>query len=172
MKRLFQLLASALLITSLSSCLFKEPVFTEGFIQADSSLAGVYSTDDESGDPRGREFAVLAPMGKDAYMLHYPVGTKGSSYFEVKPLQVGGKDLWQVKLVATFEDGLPKSDTPVYNVLLVDKSKTGQISVRALDREGQHTASAAATKKALLEKSPDWEKLFGESKTFVRLKDR
>lgn len=172
MKPILQLLALALLTTSLSSCLFKEPVFTEGFIQADSSLTGVYMSEDETGDPRGREFAVLAPVGKDAFMLHYPVGTKGSSYFEVRPLQISGKNLWQIKLVATYEDGLPKNDTPTYNLVLVDKSKEGQIAVRALKTEGDHTASAAATKKALSEKSPDWEKLFGESKTFVRLKDR
>lgn len=172
MKPILQLLAIALLTTSLTSCLFQEPVFTEGFTQADSSLAGVYVGADETGDPRGNEFAVLAPFGKDTFMLHYPVGTKGSSYFEVKPLEISGKDLWQVKLVATYEDGLPKKDAPIYNVLLVDKSAEGKISIRVLKNEGDHTASAAATKKSLSEKSPDWEKLFGESKTFVRLKDR
>lgn len=172
MKPILHALAAVALVLSLSSCLFKEPVFTGGFVATDPEVAGVWMTEDETGDARAREFAVLAPVGTDAFMLNYPVGAKGSSYFEVRPLKVGGKDVWQVRLAATFEDGLPKNDSPNYTLLLVEKAGDGQLSIRPLKTEGEHTASAAATQKALLEKSPAWDKLFGDAKVFTRLKDR
>lgn len=172
MKYLVSLLSAVALALSLSSCLFTEPVFTGGFVTAEPELAGVWMTEDESGDARGREFAVLSPVGTDAFTLNYPVGAKGSSYFEVRPLKLGGKDVWQVKLAVSYEDGVPKNDTPVYTLLLVEKAGEGKIKVRALKNEGAHTANAATTQKALMEKSPDWETLFGEPKVFTRLKDR
>lgn len=172
MKIILKLFTFFFLTAALSSCLFREPIFTEGFIKADSSLAGVYFTDDETGDERGREFAVLAPIGSDSFSLHYPVGTKGGSYFEVKPLQFAGKDIWQIRLAATFEDGLPQKDTPTYTLVLVEKTSEGKLSIRPLKAEGDHTASAATTLQALSAAKPDWDKLFGEAKTFVRLKDR
>ncbi len=172
MKPILQFLTVTMLALSLSSCLFKDPVFTEGFTKADPALAGVWMSEDETGDPRGREFAVLAPIGADAFMLHYPVGNKGSSYFEARPLKVGDKEVWQVRLAATFEDGVPKTETPIYTLLLVENSGEGKLSIRALNNEGDHTTSAAATRQALDAKSPDWNKLFGEAKMFVRLKDR
>ncbi|HEY1084524.1 MAG TPA: hypothetical protein VGE29_19815 [Prosthecobacter sp.] len=172
MKPLLHLLAAVVLSLGLSSCLFKEPVFTGGFVTPDADAAGVWMTEDETGDARGREFAVLAPVGNDAFMLNYPVGAKGGSYFEVRPLKVAGKDVWQVRLAATFEDGLPKADSPLYTLLLVEKTGEGKLSIRPLKTEGGHTSSAAATQKALSEKSPEWDKLFGDAKLFVRLKDR
>ncbi len=172
MKSIVSLLSAFMLTLSLSSCLFTEPVFTGGFVPTSRELAGVWMTEDESGDARAREFAVLSPVGTDAYTLNYPVGAKGSSYFEVQPLKLAGKDVWQVKLAVSFEDGLPKNETPVYTLLLVEKAGEGKLSVRALKNEGAHTASAAATQKALSEKSPEWENLFGEPKVFTRLKDR
>ena len=172
MKTILHLLAIAALSLSLSSCLFTEPVFTEGFAKTDSSAAGVWMTEDETGDARGLEFAVLAPVGTDAFMLNYPVGSKGGSYFEVRSLKVADKEIWQVRLTATFEDGLPKSYTPTYTLLLVEKAGEGRLNIRPLQSEGEHTTSAAATKKALEDKSPAWDKLFGEAKTFVRLPDR
>jgi hypothetical protein len=172
MKSLFHFATLIAISLGLSSCLFTEPVFTGGFVQTDAAIAGVWMTEDETGDARGREFAVLVPVGQDAYTLNYPVGSKGSSYFEVRPLKVGEKDIWQVSLSATFEDGVPKPGSPIYTLLLVEKSGQGRLSIRLLKSEGDHTASAAATQKALSEKSPDWNKLFGEAKIFVRLKDR
>jgi len=172
MKTILRFFAIAALALGLSSCLFKDPIFTGGFLTTDPAVAGVWMTEDESGDARGREFAVLAPVGNDAFMLNYPAGEKNGSYFEVRPLKIGDKDIWQVRLTATFEDGLPKSDTPAYTLLLVEKSSEGKLGIRPLKTEGDHTSSAAATKKALEDKSPDWNKLFGEAKTFVRLKDR
>lgn len=172
MKSLLNLLILLTLSCGLSSCLFTEPVFTSGFAKPDSALAGVWLTEDETGDARGREFAVLAQVGEDAFMLNYPVGSKGGSYFEVRPLKVGTKDLWQVRLAVTFEDGLPKSDTPTYTLLLIEKAGEGKLNIRPLKSEGAHTASAAATLKALEAESPEWDQLFGEAKTFLRLEDR
>jgi hypothetical protein len=172
MKPILHLLAAVALAVSLSSCLFTDPVFTQGFVKADPSLAGVWMTEDDTGDARGREFAALFPVGEDAFSLNYPVGNKGSSYFEVRPLKLEEKDLWQVRLAATFEDGVPKNGTPVYTLLWVEKKTENTLSIRHLKTQGEHTASAAATLKALKGKSAEWDNLFGESKTFVRLKDR
>ena len=59
---------------SLTGCLFKEPVFTEGFSNVDGALGGVWVADDEHGDPRETEFAVSAPLDEDRYVLHHPAG--------------------------------------------------------------------------------------------------
>jgi hypothetical protein len=173
MKPFLRLLAVATLMVGLTSCLFKEPIFTGGFLPTDPDLAGVWMADDENADARNREFAVISPVGSDAFTLNYPVGNKGGNYFEARPLKVAGKDIWQVQLTVTFEDGVPKKDTPTYTLLQVEKVGTNQLKVRSLKSEGDHTASAAATQKALSgDKSPDWDKLFGEAHSFTRLKDR
>ena len=59
-----------------------------------------------------------------------------------------------------------------YTLLLVKKAGDDKLDILPLKSEGNHTASAAATKKALEEKSPAWDKLFGDAKSFTRLKDR
>lgn len=165
-------LALAMLTLSLTSCLFKEAIFTSGFVKADPALAGVWMAEGENKDPRERDFAVLANVGGDAYMLHYPVGAKGGHYFEVRPLKLGDKDLWQVRLAASFDDGIPQADTPIYTICWIEKAGDGKLSVRALKNEGPHTAGAAQTRKALEDKTTDWNQLFGEATTFTRLHDK
>jgi hypothetical protein len=171
MKNAFRL-ALALLAVSLTSCLFKEAIFTTGFVKVDPTLSGVWMAEGENKDPREREFAVLAAIGEDAYMLHYPVDQKGGHYFEARPLKVNDKDLWQVRHAVSFDDGLPKSDTPTYTLVWIEKAGENQFSVRSLNSDGPHTASVADTRKALEDKAGDWNKLFGEKQTFVRLQDK
>ena len=172
MKKLSPLLLLVVCCFFQTSCLFKEAIFSTGFVKIDATLAGVWTAEPEDGDPRGREFAVLVPVGQEAFMLHYPVGEKGSSYFEVRPLKVGEKDLWQVRLAAGLDSGIPKFDTPTYTLLWVEKSSPGNLSIRPLSHEGAHTSSAAAARQALETKGADWDKLFSEPKTFTRLPDR
>lgn len=171
MKALLHSVAALLLASCLSSCLFNEAIFTNGFATPDISLAGVWVTEDETGDPRGREFAVVAPVG-NAYMLNYPANARGSSYFEAQPLKIDDQDVWQLRLAVTFEDGLPKADSPLYTLLLVENKGPNKIEIRALKNEGEHTVSAAATRKAMEGKSSEWTKLFGEPKIFTRLPNR
>ncbi len=172
MKTFFSFGLLLVLCLGLSSCLYKEPVFTGGFQKtSDVTLAGVWMTESETGDPRERDFAVLAPVG-EAYMLHYPVGRKGGAYFEAQPLLARGKQLLQVHQVVSFDDGLPKADTPTYTVVWLEKTGEGKMSARALNHEGSHTVSAAAAKKALEDQSVDWNKLFGDAQVFVRLNEK
>lgn len=171
MKNAFRIFAT-LLTLSLTSCLFKEAVFTTGFIKIDPALPGVWMAEGENKDPREREFAVLAGIGDDAYMLHYPTGEKNGSYFEARPLKVNGRDLWQLRLAASFDDGIPKPGTPTYTVIWVEKTGENQLSIRSLKNEGGHTSGPAAARKALEDKSSDWNQLFGEKQTFVRLHDK
>jgi hypothetical protein len=165
-------LAAALVCLSLTSCLFKEPVFTNGFGAVDPALGGVWMAEGEGGDPRERDFAVVAAIGNDSYMLHYPVAHKGGSYFEARPVKVRDKDLWQVRLIVTYDDGLPNKDTPVYTVLWVEKTGDGKMSVRALKGEGPLTAGPAEARKALENKAADWNAIFGEAQVFTRLADK
>ncbi|MDZ4289818.1 MAG: hypothetical protein U0984_17775 [Prosthecobacter sp.] len=172
MKTALRIAVVALLSLSLTSCLFKEPVFTSGFSPADPALGGVWMAEGENGDPREREFAVLAAVGADAYMLHYPAAQKDGTYFEVRPLKIRDKDLWQVRLVASFDDGLPGKDTPTYTIAWLQKTPDGKLSVRSLKGEGAHTAGPAQARKALEDQATDWNTLFGDPQTFTRLPDK
>src|SRR3954469_980069 len=88
MKTLARLLL-LIAVCSLSACLFKEPVFTEGFAKIDPALGGVWATN-ENGDPRQTEFAVCAPLDGDRYILQYPAGEKGTLLYEGRLLHVRG----------------------------------------------------------------------------------
>ncbi|HYF36963.1 MAG TPA: hypothetical protein VD994_16820 [Prosthecobacter sp.] len=165
-------LATALLCLALTSCLFKEPIFTSGFAPADPALGGVWMAEAEGGDPRERDFAVVAAIGSDSYMLHYPVARKGGTYFEARPLKVRDKDLWQVRLAVTYDDGLPDKDTPTYTILWLEKTGDNKLSVRSLKSEGPHTTGPAEARKALEDKAADWNILFGEAQVFTRLADK
>ena len=172
MKNLVRLLFVTALAIGLSACLFKEPVFTSGFGKVDASLAGVWMAEGEDGDPRERQFAVVTVIG-DAYLLHYPVNDKGAIYYEARPVKAGERELLQVRVAASFEDGIPGKDVPIYNILWLKKDAAADsFSVRTLKHEGPQTESAAAAKKALEDKGGDWEKLFGEAVVFKRLPNK
>lgn len=166
-----RLLALVLLVAGLTSCLFKEPVFTSGFSKVDGKLAGVWMCESENHDPRERQYAVVAQVG-DALMIHYPVNEKGGCYFEARPLQVRGRTLLQARCVATYDDGLPRADQPVYTVLWVEQTGADALTIRSLANEGPQTASPEAARKALEAKEGDWTSLFGEAVVFTRLADK
>ena len=154
----------------LTSCLFKEPVFTEGFSKVDEELAGVWVADGENGDPRKNEFAVCVPLDAERYLLHYPAGEKGGFYYEARPLEIRGRTLLQLRTLATFSDGLPKADAERYTLLWIDSDSNG-FSVRALDGEGVNGKGPEAIRKLIDDSSGDWSKLFGDPMTFSRLKN-
>jgi len=162
---------AALLSLSLSSCLFKEPVFKEGFTKPDATLTGVWMVESENHDPRERSYAVVAQVG-DALMIHYPVNEKGGTYMEARSLKVRERDLLQIRAVASFEDGLPAVGNAVYTVAWVEKTNAETLSIRVLSQEGDQTAGPAQAKKVLEDKGSDWNKLFGEAQVFTRLKDK
>ena len=173
MKILTRLILLAALACSFTACLFKEPVFTEGFAKVDVALGGVWATDGEEGDPRKIEFAVCAPLDDGRYILHHPSGEKNGIYYEARPLVIRGRTLLQLRVLATFSDGLPKADSERYTLVWIEKEADVQkLRVRSLGGDGVKDKGSAEIRKALETQSTDWGKLFGEPAVFHRLKDR
>lgn len=88
MKTLGQFISVALLVSSLTGCLFREPVFEQGFSKIDPDLNGVWASEGEGGDPRKMEFAVCASLDDDRYFLNHPSLEKGSLFYEARLLKV------------------------------------------------------------------------------------
>jgi hypothetical protein len=173
MKILTRFLLLAALACSFTACLFTEPVFTEGFAKADAALGGVWATDGDEGDPRKIEFVVCAPLDGERYILNHPAADKGGLYYEARPLVIRGRTILQLRVLASFSDGIPKADAERYTLAWVEKEADGQkLRVRSLGGDGVKEKGAAATRKLLENPASDWGKLFGEPAVFHRLKDR
>ena len=173
MKTVPRLLILVVLACSLSACLFKEPVFTEGFVKVDASLAGVWATEDERGDPRKIWFAVCAPLDDDRQILHYAEADKNGFYFEVRALKIRDRSLLQLRMLASFGGGVPKPDAERFTLVWIEKEAGGQsLRMRSLGGDGVKEKGAAGIRKELETPSSDWSKLFGEPVVFRRLKDR
>jgi len=158
---------------SFTACLFKEPVFTEGFAKADASLGGVWASEGEEADPRKIEFAVCAPLDDGRYILHHPSGEKGGLYYEARSLVIRERTVLQLRVLASFSDGLPNADAERFTLLWIEKEAGGKnLRVRALGGDGVKGKGPAEIRKALETQSTDWGKLFGEAAAFHRLKDR
>ena len=172
MKTLTQFLLLAAFACLMSGCLFKAPVFTEGFSKVDPALGGVWAADGEDGDPRKTEFVVCLPLDGDRCILHHPSGGKDGIYYEARPLQVRDRSLLQLHILASFSDGLPKADAERYTLLWIEKDAAGQtIRIRTLSDGWVKEKDPAAAKKSLEDPAGDWSKMFNEPTTFRRLKD-
>lgn len=173
MKPLARFVLLSLFACSFTACLFKEPVFTEGFAKTDAALGGVWATDGDEGDVRKIEFAVCAPLDEGRYLLHHPSGEKGGLYYEARPVVIRDRTLLQLRVIASFNDGLPKADAERYTLVWIEKEADGgKLRVRSLGGDGLKGKSPADVRKDLEKQSADWAKLFGEPAVFHRLKDR
>jgi hypothetical protein len=173
MKTLMRFLLLAVLACSFTGCLFTEPVFTDGFAKTDAALGGVWATDGDEGDPRKIEFVVCAPLDEGRYVLNHPAADKGGLYYEARPLVIRGRTLLQLRVLATFNDGIPKAGAERYTIAWIEKDEDGQkIRVRSLGGDGVKEKGPVATRKLLEDPASDWGKLFGEAAAFHRLKDR
>jgi hypothetical protein len=173
MKILARFILLAAFACSFTACLFKEPVFTEGFTRTDAALGGVWATEPEEGDPRKIEFAVCAPLDDGRYILHHPSGGKDGLYYEAMPLAVRERTLLQLRLLASFSDGLPNAEVARYTLVWIEKEADGKkIRVRSLGGDGVKDKTPEAIRKALQTQSTDWGKFFGDAAVFHRLKDR
>jgi len=172
MKILLRSLLVLALALSFTACLFQEPVFKEGFSKADPALGGVWATAGENGDPRKIEFAVFAPLDDGRYMLSHPAGSKEAFYYEARPVKVRERSLLQLRVLATFGEGVPKPDAERYTVVWLEKAEPEQsLRVRALGGDGIKDKSPADVKKLLEDPASDWSKLFGEPMIFRLLKN-
>ncbi len=173
MKILTRLLFLAVLAFSFTACVFKEPIFTEGFAKTDATLGGVWATDGEDGDSRKIEFAVCAPLDDGRYILHHPSGEKAGLYYEARPLVIRERTVLQLRVIASFNDGLPSGDAERYTLVWIEKEADGKkLRIRALGGDGVKDKTPAAIRKALETQSSDWGKFFGDPAIFHRLKDR
>ncbi len=173
MKILTRFLLLAVLLGSLSACIFREPIFSEGFVKINPRLGGVWASEGDDGDPRKMEFAVCAPLDDERYILHHPMGEKGGIYYEARPLQIRDHMVLQLRILASSASGIPKADVERYTLIWIEKDTDPQkLRVRALGGDGVKNKTPAEIRKALETQSTDWTKLFGEPTVFQRLKDR
>lgn len=173
MKTLSRLLFVAVVMSSLTGCLFKEAVFQTGFSKIDPALNGVWASEGENGDPRKMEFAVCASIDDDRYVLNHPSAEKGSLFYEARLLKVRVRTLLQLKLLASFNDGLPSADAERYTLLWIEKDPTGSgMKVRSLGGDGVKEKGPAEVKRLLEAPGTDWNNLFGDAMVFKRLKDK
>jgi hypothetical protein len=172
MKTLSRFLFVVVVVSSLTGCLFKEAVFEQGFSKIDPALNGVWATEGEDRDPRKMEFAVCASIDDDRYVLNHPSAEKGSLFYEARLLKVQDRTLLQLRLLASFNDGLPKVDAERYTLLWIEKDPAGSgMKVRSLGGEGIKEKGPGEVKR-LLETSTEWNSFFGEALMFRRLKDK
>lgn len=166
--RLVLLIALACL---LNSCLFTEPVFDKGFKKPDQSLAGVWVNAKSPEDPRKMVFAVCAPIG-DHLMIHHPAGPgsgDGGIYYEARQLTLHGRHLLQLRLAATFKEGLPRPAGQTWTLLWLDRKGNDSIEMRALKGEKGANPDAASLRRLLEAGADGWEARFGETERFDRL---
>ena len=173
MKTLTQRLLAVVLACSLSACLFKQPVYTEGFVKLDPALGGVWAAEGKNGDLRKMEFAVCAPLDGDRCVLHSPAADKGGLYYEARMVKVRERNLLQLRLLASFNDGLPKADADPYTLVWLDGDLKGpSIKVFALNGKAVEGKGPDEVKQMLESASQDWAALFGDPTIYRRLEDK
>ncbi len=166
-------LLAVMLVCSLTGCLFKEPVFEQGFSKIDPALNGVWASEGENGDPRKVEFAVCASLDDDRYVLNHPSAEKGSLFYEARMLKVQDRTLLQLRLLASFNDGIPKADAERYTLVWIEKGPAESgMKVRSLDGKAVKEKGPAEVKRLLEDPATDWNKLFGEASVYRKLKDK
>jgi len=166
-----RILLGAAVVFAFTACLFKDPIFTEGFSKIDPELGGVWVEEGKSGDPRRLEFVVCAPLDDDRFLVNYPAGGKDGIYYEARPMKIHEHSVLQLRVLAAFGDGLPKADAKLYTLLWIEKDNAGAtMRIRALDGSRLKDKEAAAVRSLIEAKSADWNKLFGDSMVFRRLK--
>ena len=156
----------------LNACLFKEPVFKEGFAKIDPGLAGVWASEENDADPRKTEFAVCVPLDDDRVVLHHPSAEKDGIYYEARMMKIRDHRLLQLRGLASFKDGIFNGDTERYTLLWIEKNEDAPtIRVRSLSSDAAKEKGPAEVKRLLEDPTTDWSKLFGDSTVFRRLKD-
>lgn len=147
-------------------------MFEQGFSKIDPALNGVWASEAENGDPRKMEFAVCAALDDDRYVLNHPSTEKGSLFYEARLLKVQDHTLLQLRLLASFNDGIPKADAERYTLLWIEKGPAESgMKIRSLDGKSVKEKGPAEVKQLLEDPSTDWSKLFGEASAYRKLKN-
>lgn len=164
------LLFAGLLPVILSSCLFKEPVFTSGFGGTDASLIGVWGAEDELDDMDKAELAALLKIDDAKYLLHYPAREKDGIYYAAQPLTLHGRLILQIQALGTLKQPLIKPGAgEIYTLIWIEKPSDGRLSIRPLNGK-MEKVGPEATRKKLEDAATDWNELFVEPKVFKRVR--
>ncbi len=119
------------------------------------------------------EFSVCAALDNDRYVLNHPSAEKGSLFYEARMVKVEDRILLQLRLLASFNDGIPKADDERYTLLRIEKGPVESgLKIRSLGGEGVKEKGSAKVKRLLEEPATDWNKFFGEASVFRKLKDK
>lgn len=147
----------------MASCLYTEPVFTEGFAEVDESIAGVWVAEADAGDPRTNQFVVCAPIDNNRYLLHHPARDANSFYYEARPILGREGTLLQLRILATFSGGVPKPDSEVFTLVWLQPRSEDRLLVRALAPGSLLDPKNPREVASYLEDPErDWNDLFGE----------
>lgn len=166
MLRLASAAALFMATLALSSCIYEKPVFTRGFIRPDPAWNGLWQTRAQEGK---RQMAAFLPLDGKRSLLHYPATPEGW-YFEATSLDLRGRHLMQLKILAGPGVKVPASDADNYTVLWIDPRADGSLGVRALDggaivRKGLYPQML---RKHLAAPESDWNKIFGAPMVFTK----
>jgi hypothetical protein len=151
-----------------TACLFKEPVFSEGFAKTEADLAGVWLSTEPPEAGKEAEQAVLLRIDDAKYLLHYPARDADGIYFLAQPLKVGGKDLLQLQALGSPKEPVIKPGAAdVYTLVWMEKQAEGRLAIRPLNGKWAKTAPAEV-RKMIEAPDADWSQLFAEPQVFKR----
>ena len=169
MKATLLALAVALPIL-LTSCLFKDPVFTSGFVKTDDSITGVWVAEDEAGDMEKADLAACFKVDDSKYVLHYPARAKDGIYYATQPLKVRDRDLLQVQALGTLKGRpvKPGQDSEAYTLIWIEKADGGKFVVRPLNGK-MEKKGPTEVKRLLEDPGTNWDELFADAKVFKRI---
>ncbi len=152
---------AAVLPLVLSACLFKDPVFTTGFVKTDDSITGVWVAEDE---------AACFKVDDNKYVLHYPARAKDAIYYAMQPLKVRDRDVLQVQALGTLKGRpvKPGQDNEACTLIWIEEKEAGKLTVRPLNGK-MEKKGPAEVKRLLEDPGTNWDKLFVEAKVFKRI---
>ncbi len=156
----------------LAGCMFEEPVFTGEFSELPDSLGGVWVAPGKAEDPRGDSYAVFAPIEAQRWLLAYPAGeAEKTVYYEVQARTFGeGRDLLQLRTIASFAGGLPDAGEGKYTLVFCNRIAGNRLEVRPINAEGPLKGKKAPEVKSMLEApDADWNAMFVREPMVFRL---
>jgi len=119
------------------------------------------------------ECAMCASLDDDRHILNHPSADKGSLFYEARLLKVQDRTLLQLRLLASFNDGIPKGDAERYALLWIEKGHAESgLKVRSLGGDGVKEKGSAEVKRLLENSATDWNSLLGDSSVFRKLKGK
>lgn len=163
-------LLATVLPAILSSCLFKDPVFTEGFAKADDSIVGIWKIEEGEDDSAKVELAACFKVDERNYLLHYPANKEDGIYFAAQPLKILGRDLLQVRALGSLKNRPVKpGDKEVYTLIWIEKQADGSLKVRPLKGADLEKKTPAEVRKLIENKETKWEEIFVDPEVFKRI---